>query len=126
MERKSNQSDPKQARKSAAREKKLRERFQQGKPTLAELIQSGDYTPPIAQGDYLELMALAAQFRETRQALSLSLADLASRCGIDKASLSRIENGQIENPTIQTLERIAHSLGKRIRFVLDDLPVRPD
>jgi transcriptional regulator with XRE-family HTH domain len=44
----------------------------------------------------------------------LSLADVAARSGIDKASLSRLENGLYPNPTMNTLARYARVIGKRL------------
>ncbi len=57
--------------------------------------------------------------RKAREAAGLSLADVAERTGIDKAALSRIETGQHPNPTVSTLCRYAHALGKRWKWVLE-------
>ncbi len=43
-----------------------------------------------------------------------------SELGIDKGALSRIETGQHLNPTISTLCRYAHALGKRWVWGLED------
>lgn len=48
--------------------------------------------------------------RQERQAQGLSLADMEARCGITRATLSRLENDPHPNPTIQTLMRIADAL----------------
>lgn len=106
----------------ADRDQQIREKFERERPTLDELLASGDYSAPIAQGSMLSMMELVATFRKTREQLHLSLSDVAARSGIDRAAISRLETGQVENPTFLTLERIATSLGKRIRFVLDEPP----
>jgi DNA-binding XRE family transcriptional regulator len=58
--------------------------------------------------------------RQRREQAGLSLADVAERSGIDKASLSRLENGWYANPTVNTLARYARALGKRLVLDLED------
>lgn len=55
---------------------------------------------------------------EARMQEGLSQQDLARRCGMQPANLSRLENGN-GNPSVATLEKIAHGLGRKldIRFV---------
>jgi DNA-binding phage protein len=50
----------------------------------------------------------------------LSLGDIQERTGIERSTLSRLENNVEANPTIGTLERYASALGKRVRVALDD------
>ena len=95
-----------------ARRKAIREKFE-NKPSLEELIPSGEFNDPMPLGDYLEILEAVAALKKAREAAGLSLADVAERCGIDKAQLSRIENGQHMNPTVSTLQRYAHALGLR-------------
>ena len=102
-----------------ARDRELRAKYQ-SRPTPAELTVSGAYTGPIKQGEYLALMHFAACIKARRQQLNISLTDLATRSGIDKSALSRLENGLAENPTLGTLERIARSLGTRLRLELEE------
>jgi len=66
------------------------------------------------------MMQFAARIKARRETLNLSLTELSNRCGIDRAALSRLENGQIENPTLGTLERVAHALRQRLTLVLVD------
>lgn len=102
-----------------ARIRALREKFQKERPSLAALVASGRYTRPVPQPELLMMLELAAELKKTRKEKRLSLADVAKRSGIDKAALSRIENGQNVNPTIVTLETIARSIGARLRFRLE-------
>jgi DNA-binding XRE family transcriptional regulator len=102
------------------REKEIRDSFQRSRPSLESLVRSGEFTPPIKQGEYLVLMKFAAMMKQARKERQLSLTQVASRSGIDKAAISRLENGLTENPTIGTLNKIARSLGKRIRIELED------
>ena len=56
-----------------ARLKAIRERFQKEKPSLDELVASGEYAPPVKQAEYWELMRTAAALKQphARNALSL-------------------------------------------------------
>ena len=111
---------PKRSAAELARLRAIREKFQRQRPSLDELVASGEYTAPIPQPEYLMMLELAAELKRTRQARRLSLADVAKRSGIDKAALSRIESGQNANPTIGTLQTIARAFGVRLRFELAD------
>jgi DNA-binding phage protein len=108
-----------------ARLRKLRNRFQAERPSLDQLIKSGEYSSPVKQGDCLAVLELAAQLKQSRQAQRLSLSQVAERTGIDKAALSRIESGRNANPTIGTLETIARAIGARIRFQLEAIAAAP-
>jgi ribosome-binding protein aMBF1 (putative translation factor) len=68
------------------------------------------------------LKAFLGTLRREREARGLSLADLADRSGMDKAALSRLENGQQMNPTVHTLARYARALGTHLRWSLEGPP----
>jgi len=113
---------PKKSRRSPGEMNRLRDvrkEFQRARPSLESLVASGEYTLPVRQSELVAMLELAAALKGTRQARKLSLADVSRRSGIDKAALSRIENGQNINPTISTLETIARSLGSRLRVILE-------
>lgn len=101
------------------RDRAIRAKFA-SKPSRSELQATGEYNPSVKHGAYIALMHFAASLKRFRELQHLSLTDLADRSGIDKSAISRLENGQVDNPTIQTLERLARSLGKRIRIELED------
>jgi len=61
-----------------------------------------------------------AALRAERERQGLSLADLNERTGIDRAALSRLENNEEANPTINTLERYAAAVGKQMFVFLAD------
>lgn len=104
-----------------ARHKAIHEQFQKEKPSLQQLVESGEYTAPISHAAYLSLAAVLSELKRAREAAGLSLADVAERSGIDKAALSRLENGVHDNPTIDTLTRYATAVGKRLVWSLQDL-----
>lgn len=68
------------------------------------------------------IASVLADLRSAKQKQNLSLNDLQSLTGMDRAQLSRIfsESGTTANPTIQTLERLASALGKKVVLSLQD------
>ena len=92
---------------------KIRAEFA-SKPSWAELLATGDYTEPISMGQYLLLVGLVEGLKAARLKAGLSLTAVAERMGIAKGNLSNLENGKADNPTMETLQRYAHALGKRI------------
>jgi DNA-binding XRE family transcriptional regulator len=99
-----------------ARLRAIRERFQREKPSLKKLVERGDAPPPMPLGTYLDIQVLLSQLKKEREAAGLSLADVAERTGMDRAAISRLENGRQANPTVETLLRYAAALGKAIAW----------
>ncbi len=58
--------------------------------------------------------------KKERQAQGLSLADMQERTGMSRSALSRLENDDSANPTIETLSRYAEALGKQLAITLTD------
>jgi DNA-binding XRE family transcriptional regulator len=105
-----------------ARLKAIRDRFQKEKPSLAQLVASGEFKPPIKQTEYWELMQTAAALKKAREEAGISLRQMAQRMSVDVGALSRLENGANSNPTIETLFRYASALGKTVVVQLVDTP----
>src|SRR5712671_5133990 len=103
-----------------AAERALREQFQKEKPSLEDLVERGDVTQVFTMGEYWELRKTFAALKAVREQQGLSLSDLAERTGMDRAMISRLENGQVDNPTIATMSRYAKALGKRVVVSLVD------
>jgi len=59
----------------------------------------------------VELRHAIVLLKQEREAIGLSLTDVAQRSGIDKSRLSKLENDLCPNPTLETLTRIAQALG---------------
>jgi len=95
---------------------KIRERFQRERPGLEELLSSGDASDAVSQGEYLDLLAMLGALRKHRKRRGMSLADVAKRSGMDRAAISRLENGVYVNPTVDTLYRYAEAIGAEIGF----------
>jgi transcriptional regulator with XRE-family HTH domain len=76
-------------------------------------LASGDYTTPMPLGVYLKIKQLMHQIKEARAEAKLSLAE---RTAIDRGYLSKLENMQQANTTLETVSRIAEALGLEIRL----------
>ena len=61
--------------------------------------------------------------KEERQRQGLSLADVKARSGIDRSTLSKLENDEDPNVTMNTLMRYAQAVGKTVLVQLEDAPV---
>ncbi len=103
-----------------ARLRAIREEFQIQRPSLDELVASGDYTEPVPHREVLDAMHIAGLLKRAREEAQISLAEASRRCGIDRAAISRIENGVYKNLTMNTLSRLASAYGKRFMIQLED------
>ena len=56
------------------------------------------------------------KLKHHREQQGLSLTDVAERSGMDRAAISRLENGVYVNPTVDTLYRYAQAVGAEIGF----------
>jgi transcriptional regulator with XRE-family HTH domain len=65
----------------------------------------------------LDAEALGARIRSLRDAMSLSLRDLAARSGVSAPMLSQVERGET-SPTLAVATRIAHGLELRLSQLL--------
>jgi DNA-binding XRE family transcriptional regulator len=61
-----------------------------------------------------ELATLLAALKAERERHNVSLTEMHERTGIDRATISKVENGHIPNPTWATLRAYAGALGLRI------------
>ena len=97
-----------------ARHQAIREKFKD-RPTIEELEARGELSgEPMKTGAYFAVRVLLHELKQARIAAGLTLATVADRCGIDEATLSRLENGKQRNPTLDTLWRYADGLGRRL------------
>ncbi len=79
-----------------------------------------DEFPPLAIDP--ELAKALSALRAERERQGLRLADVSERSGIDRATLSKLENGKVPNPTVNTLRTLARALNKRLSWSLVDEP----
>jgi DNA-binding phage protein len=97
----------------AAKYRKVREQVDAELPEL--IARHHDRTEALEA-----LESLLPQLKAAREAKGLSLSDVTRLTGMDRSALSRLETGQRENPTIDTLIRFAEAVGKRLIFTLAD------
>lgn len=58
------------------------------------------------------------QVERSKQGLSVS--DTAQRMGLEASELQRLEEDPNAHPTMETVQRLAHALGKQLRVELID------
>ena len=66
--------------------------------------------------------SLGGQLAILRKREGISQSDLAAKCGVEQADISKIERG-LSNPTQDTLARLGGALGVHLAFVDDREPV---
>ena len=77
-----------------------------------------------------ELVALDDRFRlasgcDTRKQAHLSQKELSRRSGVQQAEISEIERGEVV-PTLTTMNKLLHPLGRRWRSSKITSPLRPE
>jgi XRE family transcriptional regulator, regulator of sulfur utilization len=71
----------------------------------------------LIQLDTTSALAVGGRVRALREAMGLSLRDLAERCGVSAPMLSQVERGET-SPTLQVATRIAAGLDLRLSQLL--------
>ena len=97
------------------RHQRIREQIQEELPDikqrsqqkLAEAMQCG-----------IAMQHTMAVLKAERIKKGLSLADMKERTGIERSTLSRLENNTEANPTVNTLTRYADAVRKKVFVVL--------
>lgn len=109
-----------------AREQAIRAKLQREKPSLDDLVRAGACDPAavMTMGMFFDVQAALQALKAERQRCGLSIGVVAERSGLDRAVVSRLENGKQDNPTVATLMRYAAALGKRFVWSYED--VQPD
>lgn len=109
-------ASPERTPEEVADELAVREEYQRLRPSRAQLEAEGATFQPLSE--VVELQELLRALRAERERQQLTLADVAARTGMSEPALSRLETGRAGNPTIQTLQRIAAALGRRVQCSL--------
>jgi ribosome-binding protein aMBF1 (putative translation factor) len=107
-----------------AREHALREQLQNDRPSLEDLIRAGACDPDdvMTMGMYFDVQEALQALKRERGKRGISIGDVAKRSGLDRAVVSRLENGKQDNPTVATLMRYAAAVGKRFLWSFEDVP----
>src|SRR5438067_707788 len=93
-----------------------------GKPGPEELLASGQWKGPILVEGAREFWNAIRAVRALREAQGLTLQDVSKRCGIDVATLSKLENGKQPNPTLFTILLYVGAVGQRLSFTVGARP----
>jgi transcriptional regulator with XRE-family HTH domain len=105
-----------------AKENEVREMFQDWKPGPEELLASGRWQGPVIVEGQQDFWTAIRQVRALREAQGLTLRDVSARCGIDVATLSKLENGKQANPTLFTILLYVGAVGQRLHFSVEARP----
>jgi hypothetical protein len=105
-----------------AREKEVRDMFRDWKPGPEELLASGKWKGPVVVAGEQEFWKAIRKVRAFRRARGMTLKDVSVRCGIDVATLSKLENGKQVNPTLFTMLLYVGAVGKRLYFSVRPRP----
>jgi predicted transcriptional regulator len=105
------------------RERALREKLQKEKPSLEDLVRDGACDPDavMTMGMYFDVQTALQALKRERERSGLTIGDVAERSGLDRAVVSRLENGKQDNPTVATLLRYAAAVGKRFTWSFEDM-----
>src|ERR1700730_9908554 len=96
-----------------------REAFQRERPGQDEIAASGDCEGPFRQGDIMALLSTLATLKQERERRGMTRAEASERSGLDKGMLSRLENGKILNPTVNTLWKYAEAVWMRVSMLAE-------
>jgi ribosome-binding protein aMBF1 (putative translation factor) len=108
------------------REQALREKLQKERPSLEHLIRNGECDPDnvMTMGMYFDVQKALQALKRERERSGVSISDVAEHSGLDRAVVSRLENGKQDNPTVATLMRYAAAIGKRFLWSYEDLATK--
>lgn len=107
-----------------AHEEALRAKLQRERPSLDDLVREGECDPDavMTMGMYFDVQKALQALKRSRVRHGLTIGDVAERSGLDRAVVSRLENGKQDNPTVATLMRYAAAVGKRFLWSYEDVP----
>lgn len=99
------------------RHKRIREQIHKELPDIKKRAQQ-KLAEAMQRG--IAIQHTMAVLKAERMHKGLSLSDIKERTGIDRSTLSRLENNAEANPTVNTLTRYADAVGKKVFIVLVD------
>ncbi len=99
------------------RHKRIREQIQAELPDIQQRAQQ-KLAEAMQRG--IAIQHTMAVLKAERMKKGLSLSDIKARTGIERSTLSRLENNVAANPTVNTLTRYADAVGKKVFVVFAD------
>ena len=73
------------------------------------------------QGAYFALLGLMHSLKARRLSMGLSLTDVSRRSNMTRQAISKLENGQVINPTLETLYRYGLALDAGITLGFEEI-----
>lgn len=70
-----------------------------------------------------DIAVAVAELKSARQGQGLTLAEVSKLTGIAQSDLSDLETGDVESPTLRTLQRYAQAVGRRFALELTDAEI---
>ena len=64
----------------------------------------------------MKLYEIGQQIKTLREAKKLTQEQLATKCGISRVTLGKVERGELGNTSVKTLDIILFCLGNEIEF----------
>jgi ribosome-binding protein aMBF1 (putative translation factor) len=98
----------------AAKYRRIREMI------AAEIPEIKQEARALRQGRRARIQEAVAILKAERELRGLSLADISERTGLSKSAISKLENNQDANPTINTLSKYADALKMVLSVTLTD------
>ncbi len=98
----------------AAKYRKIREMI------AAEIPEIKEEARAIRQGRSAKLDKVIWLLKAERELRGFSLADIGEKTGLSKSAISKLENNEDANPTVNTLSRYAEALGMSLAVVLTE------
>jgi DNA-binding XRE family transcriptional regulator len=89
------------------------------RPTLEQLVASGECSGPYPHGAFMDFLVLLSELKAHREQQGLSLGDISRKTGLTPPAISKLENGRT-NPTLQTLLRYIDAVGGRLKWVAEE------
>lgn len=100
-------------KREAVKYKQVREKAEAEKPDVQSRVAARMQTAET-------IRRLGERLRQIREEQGKSLADIRELTGMDRSAIAKLETGQRENPSLDTLIRYAQALGKSVAVSLED------
>lgn len=86
----------------------------------SEIPEIREESRAIRQGRQAQIGEAIQLLKAERELRGLSLADVGVRTGLSKSAISKLENNEDANPTVNTLTKYADALGMTLGIVLTE------
>ncbi len=86
----------------------------------AEIPEIKQEAKTLRQGRRAKLEEAIRLLKAERELRGLSLADVGEKTGLSKSAISKLENNEDANPTVNTLSRYAEALGMTLAVILTE------